>query len=205
MAAGSPMPSSLTAPILLEATNVLPVANGFAPVGAVSAVSQAVGGLEIVCDRAGDTVCTRDGDTVITNDGAAGEQVRGAINIYGTDGTNYHFAGTETGLWTLDNSSLAWTDVTRTSGGAYATATEERWRFAEFGNTLIATNYTDAVQAYTMGSSTEFAALGGSPPKAVTLRSCATLWCWPTRTTPKKKSNGQMPTMRRIGRPARRR
>ena len=154
------------APILLEAANVLPTANGYRPIGAVSAVSQAVGGIELVQDRAGDDVADRSGNFVVTNDGATGERVRGAINIYATDGTIYHFAGTETGLWTLDTGSLAWDDVTRTSGGAYATAEDDRWRFAEFGSTLIATNFTDAVQAYTLGSSTDFAALAGSPPKA---------------------------------------
>ncbi len=59
----------------------------------------------------------------------------------------------------------SWSNVTRASG-EYATATGERWRFAQFGNYVLATNYTDDVQAWNMTSSTRFADLGGSPPKA---------------------------------------
>lgn len=60
----------------------------------------------------------------------------------------------------------SWTDVTRTSGGAYSTAADERWRFAQFGDYVLATNFTDNVQAWDLTSSTKFADLAGSPPKA---------------------------------------
>jgi hypothetical protein len=53
------------------------------------------------------------------------------------------------------------------STGAYSTATDDAWGFAKYGEIIIACNGpTDAVQAYTLGTSTDFADLGGSPPNA---------------------------------------
>jgi len=84
------------------------------------------------------------------------------------DGSARVFAGTATKLYAL--SGTAWNDVTRSSGGAYACASDAMWSFAQFGDTLIATNGTDAPQKFTLSSavdgSVKFAALGGSPSVA---------------------------------------
>lgn len=90
---------------------------------------------------------------------------RGCIS-FAKDGTYYTFAGTTTALYKLNLSTGAWEDVTRTSGGAYAVATGDNWSFLLFGDLLVAMNGTDVAQAYDITSSTDFAALGGTPPVA---------------------------------------
>lgn len=72
------------------------------------------------------------------------------------------FAGTSTKLYKLSGS--VWDDVSK--AGDYSTSSGNFWRFAAFGERIIATNYTNAVQSYIVGTSTDFADLGGSPPKA---------------------------------------
>ncbi|NDC95618.1 hypothetical protein EBZ38_03820 [bacterium] len=77
---------------------------------------------------------------------------------------NVHvFVGTTTRLYKL--SGTTWTDVTRASGN-YTMGNDGWWSFTVYGNRVIATNYLDEVQSYVIGSSTQFAALAGSPPKA---------------------------------------
>lgn len=73
------------------------------------------------------------------------------------------FAGDATKLYLLNTAGGTWTDVAK--AGDY-TNTAERWTFAQYGERVIATNFVDAVQSYVMGSSTDFADLGGTPPKA---------------------------------------
>lgn len=97
---------------------------------------------------------------------ALASEVRGAgvaINI--SDGSGSAFAGTETALYKLDANSN-WQDVSRLSGGAYSTASGERWKFEQYGNRVIATNGTDAIQKFDLGTDTNFSALAGSPPLA---------------------------------------
>lgn len=74
------------------------------------------------------------------------------------------FAGTATKLYTLGSTTTSFIDATRASGTAYGT--DERWVFNQFGDFVTAWNGVDDTQVYTLGSSTQFAALGGSPPKA---------------------------------------
>lgn len=75
----------------------------------------------------------------------------------------YDYAGDATKLYTL--SGKVWTDASRLVGGAYATAVDDYWEYVAYGENIIATNYADAPQVITMGGA-NFAALGGSPPKA---------------------------------------
>lgn len=76
------------------------------------------------------------------------------------------FAGTSTKLYKLNATTRAWDDVTRTVGGNYSVTDLDCWSFAQFGNNVIACANGNAPQLYTLGSSTDFAALGGSPPQA---------------------------------------
>lgn len=69
-------------------------------------------------------------------------------------------AGTATGLYRLDGTS--WDDL---SGATYAVPTNREWRFAQFGTRLIATNYADAPQTYTIGSGVNFAGLSADAPR----------------------------------------
>lgn len=68
----------------------------------------------------------------------------GAAATYLLDNSTRTFAGTQTKLYELTN--LTWTDVTRASGGNYALGTDNFWRFAQFGNTSLATAKTEILQ-----------------------------------------------------------
>jgi hypothetical protein len=79
-------------------------------------------------------------------------------------GIGHSFAGTEAALWQLQSDG-AWSDVTDT-GGAYATAAGEGWRFAAFGTLMVAANLSDPLQCFDMGAAATFSALGTNAPKA---------------------------------------
>lgn len=86
----------------------------------------------------------------------------GAASFKGINGTVVNFAGTASKLYQLQSS--VWTDVSKMGG--YAVTTGDKWSFSQFGDDVIAVNGTDAPQVWTIGSSTEWADLGGSPPVA---------------------------------------
>jgi hypothetical protein len=96
------------------------------------------------------------------------EPIVGLTSARGTDGTWKVYAGTPTKLykWTLSG----WTDVSRTVGGNYHVAPDARWSFTQFGKWLIAVQAGDVPQAIDVDVGTNFAALGGSPPRAHTVR-----------------------------------
>jgi hypothetical protein len=81
------------------------------------------------------------------------------------DGTNYVFAGTAAKLYKLDTDKT-WEDVTRSSGGDYSVGSDDMWRMVDYGDLVVAVNGSDAPQSFDIGSSTDFAALSGSPPTA---------------------------------------
>lgn len=89
---------------------------------------------------------------------------QGAGWFRGVGGTIFGTAGDATKLYAWDGS--AWNDVSRTVGGAYATAAEDGWSMAQFGDYVVAVNGTDAPQVFQIGVDTNYAALGGSPPVA---------------------------------------
>lgn len=89
---------------------------------------------------------------------------RGAFSYRDAAGTVTIFAGTSTKLYKLSGTS--WVDVTRTSGGDYTLGTDNFWQFVPFGNLIIATSYTDDIQYFDITSSTEFAQLSATAPRA---------------------------------------
>jgi len=72
------------------------------------------------------------------------------------------FAGTATKLYELSGSS--WTDITRVSGGDYTLGADSYWRFAQFGNTMLAVAKTDTLQASGAGA---FADVSGAPSASI--------------------------------------
>lgn len=68
------------------------------------------------------------------------------------DGTAVNFAGDATNLYLAD-SAFTWSDV---SGATYATPTDGGWEFAQFNNTVIATNGIDTMQQWSIGTSAAF-------------------------------------------------
>lgn len=99
------------------------------------------------------------GLTVYSN--ALTARPQGAFAARDIDGTVYNFSGDATKLYLMASTSYA--DV---SGATYSAGADEQWNFTQFGRNIYATDFDDNIQAYTMGSSSVFADLAGSPPKA---------------------------------------
>src|SRR5690606_8890438 len=91
---------------------------------------------------------------------------RGGFFARNADGSVTIFAGTADRLYQLDNTTLEWTDVSK-SGSAYtALGSTANWTFAQFNSVVIACQANTVPQAFTLNSSSAFADLGGSPPQA---------------------------------------
>ena len=78
-----------------------------------------------------------------------------------SDENYYIFAGDATKLYQLNMSTTNWANVSQ--AGNY-TATD--WAMAQWGDRVIAVSKDEATQYFDMGTSTLFADLAGSPPKA---------------------------------------
>lgn len=91
---------------------------------------------------------------------------RGAFVAYKTDGSIKIFAATSTKIYTLDNSALTWSDVSKALGTYSALSSTKQWQFRQYGDYVIAVQENVAPQYFDLTSSTEFADLGGSPPQA---------------------------------------
>lgn len=94
---------------------------------------------------------------------ALAARAQGAAWFRAPDGTTKHFAGDATKLYLLDNTNQ-WDDVSRVSGGSYATDPSGNWRFEQFVDKAFATNGVDAVQCYDLSGGGNWAAASGSPP-----------------------------------------
>jgi hypothetical protein len=97
--------------------------------------------------------------------GALNARCQGALGIADASGNTFAFAGTGTKLYKATAGSTAWADVSKVAG--YSTAADGQWSSTFWTpNLVLMTNYTDAVQAYTIGSSALFADLAAGAPKA---------------------------------------
>lgn len=91
---------------------------------------------------------------------------RGAFLASVSDSTVQLFAGTVNNLYLLDNSTLEWTEVSQ-GGADYTDLNDDaNWVFAQVGNFVIVTQKNEPMQVYELGSSSAFADLAGSPPRA---------------------------------------
>lgn len=99
-----------------------------------------------------------------SSSGVAGSVI-GAFSCLDRLDTPHYFLGTNTKLYKLV--SNAWQDVTRTSGGDYATADTERWVFIQYGDNVLASNYTDEMQRFDLGTSTDFEDVAGAPQSRI--------------------------------------
>lgn len=93
----------------------------------------------------------------------------GALSVKALDGSIMFFAGTEDKLYLLNNTTLAFDDVSQALT-TYAATSDAPWSFVAFGNFIIAVNQNDDPQVYEIGVDTEFRDLGGSPPRAGIVR-----------------------------------
>ncbi len=74
------------------------------------------------------------------------------------------FAGSSTKLYKLNSGTLALNDVSKVGG--YTTQSEQKWRFSQFGDVLIAANGDEILQYWTLGTSTAWADLAAAAPTA---------------------------------------
>jgi hypothetical protein len=98
-----------------------------------------------------------------------GTSVLGTTNSVNGTYTEYLTAvagNTTLAFEAVGTTTLDLDDVSIKALANYASTTDERWRFEQFGNSVVAVNINDNPQDYTIGSSTEFADLAGSPPRA---------------------------------------
>jgi hypothetical protein len=92
---------------------------------------------------------------------AASEPLNNVVAGKNPDGSTTIFAGSQTNLYKLDSTDMSLDDV---SGSTYATPTDQRWRFTQFGNRVIAANGADKLQGWLLGTSTAWADLAADAP-----------------------------------------
>lgn len=102
--------------------------------------------------------------TTVFSSSALGAYARGLAALVDLSGAGKNFAGDVSKLYLMDSSSV-WTDVTNT-GGAYALGEEDVWDFALFGANVVATSINEPPQRFILGTSSNFADLAGTPPRA---------------------------------------
>lgn len=83
-------------------------------------------------------------------------QCLGAVAAEDSSGNNSVFAGDATDLFQY--TSVAPANVSK-AAGSYTLSLGERWRYLQFGQRLLATDYDDAIQAFILGTSSKFADL----------------------------------------------
>lgn len=96
-----------------------------------------------------------------TGAAASASRIQGSASFRALDLSVKTFSGDDKKLYSFGGATH--TDVSRSSD-TYATPAEGMWRFAQFDDLALAVNGADIPQAFTMGSSTDFDDLGGSPP-----------------------------------------
>jgi len=94
---------------------------------------------------------TSNGTTARCQGGKAFKSDSGVVSI---------FAGDATKLYKITSNAF----VDESGGTTFSFPAESYWDFVRFGEVIIAFNGDDAAQAWTLDSSTDFAALAGSPP-----------------------------------------
>ena len=95
---------------------------------------------------------------------AASEDLNSVVEIKDTSGNAKVFAGGSTKLFLLDASDKSLDDV---SGTTYSST--DRWRFAQFGSYLIATNNQNKLQYADLATTTTFSDIDASAPTAKVL------------------------------------
>lgn len=101
---------------------------------------------------------------VVQSTNAMDGRAQGAFSCRVTqsaDGAIYTFVGTADKLYSYGPTSFS--DVSKVGG--YHVLADDTWEFAQWNNTVIATNISDPMQVITLGSP-PFANLAGTPPQA---------------------------------------
>jgi hypothetical protein len=91
---------------------------------------------------------------------------RGFFKAIKTDGSVAIFAATSTKLYQLNNTTQAWTDVSKGAGSYSALSAGDNWQAVQFINFVIFVQANTVPQYFDLTSSSAFADLAGSPPQA---------------------------------------
>ena len=98
---------------------------------------------------------------------AADKRIRGIMAAKDNDGNVTLFAGDADKLYKFNQSDSNLSDVSKSGAPAYDLTGDERWRFVQFGEKVIATGGVgEEAQVFDLGSGSAFGNLTGSPPKA---------------------------------------
>ena len=95
---------------------------------------------------------------------AASESLNNVVAGKTTAGGTTVFAGGSTKLFKLDSGDLSLDNVSKS--GDYSTPTDQRWKFTQFGNVIVAANGDAKIQGYNLNSSSLFADLAADAPPA---------------------------------------
>lgn len=147
-----------------SAVNCVPGVNGFRPLRAPAAGTGEIG-TDFIADDAGSYITDDAGSYIETGVAVTGITCEGAAVVFDDDGDVHTFAGDATSLYKLD-ATAEWLDISRTSGGNYAAGSGERWQFGFSGGLVLAVTIGVDPQKYLLGTSVNFEALGGVPPRA---------------------------------------
>ena len=102
--------------------------------------------------------------TVVNYSESASENLNNVVAGKTTAGATSVFAGGSTKLFKLDSGDLSLDNVSKS--GNYTTPTDQRFRFTQFGNVIIAGNGFDKLQGFNLNSSSLFANLAADAPEA---------------------------------------
>lgn len=103
---------------------------------------------------------------VLPFSGAANKFIRGMFAAKDDSASSAIYLGDENSLYKFDATDSSLTDISKTSDASYSTGNGFVWKFVQFGEEVIATNYSDPIQTIVAAGGGRFADLGGSPPKA---------------------------------------
>jgi hypothetical protein len=117
--------------------NVVPTGDGYGPFPSLAAISASLGA-----------------------------QCRGAIAAYKTDGSVVVFAATSTDIYLLNNTTFAWSKVSKGGGPYAALSAGDQWVFRKFNNLVFATQANVVLQVFDISSASAFSDALGSPPQA---------------------------------------
>lgn len=76
----------------------------------------------------------------------------------------YIFAGDATDLFLIKAGATTWSNISK-SAAVYNCGSDSMWHYTFFNGDVIATDFVDQPQYFTLGTSTLFADLPGTPPK----------------------------------------
>jgi hypothetical protein len=103
---------------------------------------------------------------VLPFSGAANKFIRGMFAAKDDASSSAIYVGDEDSLYKFDATDSSLTDISKTSDASYSTGDGYVWRFVQFGEDVLATNYSDPIQTIQAAAGGRFADLAGSPPKA---------------------------------------